>query len=122
MKTEFANNIINWVVLQEIAKRKTGRDGISQSFLHCHSEQFCDEYHLVSSLSFFHSLYLSFSYHVHDLISLQGSPRALKGEEAQTSLDEPFNKVMILLDNVIQVLHLSQFAISGETSSCFQFG
>jgi putative transposase len=54
------NRAENSVVLQEIAKRKTGRDGISQSFLHCHCKQFCNECHLISHFSFFHALYLSF--------------------------------------------------------------
>jgi hypothetical protein len=67
-------------------------------------------------------LHLPLPHQVHDFIPLQGSLRALKGEEAQIRLDEPFNKAMILLGSGIQVLHLSQFAISGETSSCFQFG
>jgi hypothetical protein len=67
-------------------------------------------------------LHLPLPHQVHDFILLQGSLRALKGEEAQIRLDEPFNKAMILLDNVISGTSLVAVRNEQETSRYFQFG
>jgi hypothetical protein len=68
-----------------------------------HSKQAGDESHLPKDISFVHSLHLSFPDHVHDLIALQGSPRRLEGKEAHPWLDQPFDKTMVLLDQVVEV-------------------
>ena len=41
--------------------------------------------------------------HVPDLLSVQGSPRTLQGKEAHPGLDQPFDKAVVLLDQIIQV-------------------
>jgi hypothetical protein len=55
------------VVLQEIAKEKTGRDGFSQTFLQYHSKQLGNQHNLTSHITFVYLLYLSFAYYVHHL-------------------------------------------------------
>src|SRR5450631_2325644 len=73
-----------------------------------HSKQFCNECHLVSYLSFFHALYLSFSYHVHDLKSLQGSPGCFEGKEAHPEFCQSLDEPMILLNEIVEVFYLPQ--------------
>jgi len=78
--------------------------------LNSHSKQTGDECYLLSVVSFFYPAYLTFPEHVHRFISLQGSPRSLERKEAHPELDEPFNEAMILLDEVIEIFTLPQFA------------
>ena len=101
-------------------KEKTGRDGISQSFLHCHPKQWCNECHLISHLSFFHALYLSFSYHVHDLISLSCSPSCLEREKAHPRFCQTFDEAMVLFNEIVEVFHLSQFTACGKMFFCLK--
>ena len=67
-------------------------------------KQASDERHLPHDVSFSHATSLPFPHHVHHLISLQGSPRPLKGKEAHPCFDEPFDETMILFDDVVQIL------------------
>ena len=59
------------------------KPGFSLS-LGSHSKQAGDERHLPHAVPFFDAAHLPFPHHVHDLISLQGSPRALHRKEAQS--------------------------------------
>ena len=91
------------VVLQKIReKRWKGKSRLLLS-LGGHSKQAGEECHLPQDVSFFHAMHLAFPDHVHDLISLQGSPRTLEGKEAHPRLDQPFDEAMILFNQVIQV-------------------
>jgi hypothetical protein len=69
--------------------------------LGCHSEQASDEGDLASDVSLAHPLHLSFPHHVHHFIALECSPRGFKRKEAHCWLDTPFDKAMILLDEII---------------------
>ena len=69
-----------------------------------HSKQASDERNLTHDVPFFDATHLPFPDHVHDLISLQSSPRALERKEAQPRFDASFDEAMILFDNVVQVL------------------
>ena len=48
-----------------------------------------------------HAVHLSLANHVHHFIALQRSPCRLEGKEAHPWLDQPFDKAMVLLDQVI---------------------
>ncbi len=85
-----------------------------------HSKQGSDESHLPKDISFVHSLHLSFPDHVHDLIALQGSPRRLEGKEAHPWLDQPFDKTMVLLDQVVEVFDLPQLHTFSKHPSGFE--
>ena len=85
-----------------------------------HSKQAGDERHLPSDIPFAHTSDLSLPDHVHDLISLQGSPCRFQGKEAHSRLDQPFEKAMVLFDQVIQVFDLSEFDLLGKDSSGFE--
>ncbi len=77
--------------------------------LGCHSKQASDERNLTHDVPFFDATHLPFPDHVHDLISLQSSPRALERKEAQPRFDASFDEAVILFDDVVQVLDLPQF-------------
>jgi hypothetical protein len=78
--------------------------------LDSHSKQTGDECHLLYGVSFFYAADLTLSEHVHRFISLHGSPRGLERKEAHPKLDEPFHEAMVLLDEVVEVFALPQFA------------
>src|SRR5262245_53198508 len=40
---------------------------------------------------------------MHDLVTLNGSPRAIKGSESLARIDSPFDRSMVLLQVVVQV-------------------
>ncbi len=61
-------------------------------------------------VSFFYTTYLTFPEHVHRFISLQRSPSGLERKEAHPQLDQPFDEAMILLDEVVEIFTLPQFA------------
>lgn len=73
-------------------------------------EQLGNQCDLASDISFVYPLYLSLSYHVHHLKSLEGSPGCLEGEKAHSWLCKTFDKAVILFGEVVEVLHLPQFA------------
>jgi hypothetical protein len=77
--------------------------------LGCHFKDAGDEGDLPQEVPFSHATYVPFPHHVHDLIALQGSPRALKGKEGQPWFDQPFDEPMILFDQVVSVFDLPQF-------------
>ena len=69
-----------------------------------------DEPHLTQDISFAHAMHLALSDHVHHFIAAQGSPRGLERKEAHPELDPPFHEAMILLDDIVEVFTLTQFA------------
>lgn len=73
-----------------------------------HSKQAGDECHLFPAVPFFYALYLAFPQPVHRFLSFQGSPCGLERKEAHPELDESFHAAMVLLDEVGEVLPLSQ--------------
>ncbi len=77
--------------------------------LGCHSKQAGDEGDLPLDVSFAHPSDLSLSNHVHDLVALQRSPCSLEGKEAHPWLDQPLDKTVVLLDQVVQVFDLPKF-------------
>ena len=85
-----------------------------------HSKQAGDEGDLPLDVSFAHPSDLPLANHVHDLISLKRSPCRFKGKEAHPWLDQPFDKAMVLLDEVIQVFDLPQLDRFGKHASGFQ--
>ena len=85
-----------------------------------HSKQAGDERHLPLDVSFAHPSDLSLANHVHDLIPLKRSPCRFHGKEAQPWLDQPFDKAVVLLNQVIQVFDLPQFDPLGKYSSGFK--
>jgi hypothetical protein len=73
-----------------------------------HSKQAGDERDLSSAVTLFHSFHLAFPNHVHHLVSLEGSPRGLKGEKAQSWHDQSLDEPVILLHQVVEILHLAE--------------
>jgi hypothetical protein len=68
-----------------------------------HSKQAGDEGDLLGAVSLSHAVHLPFPHHVHDLISLQGSPRRLEGKEAHPWFGQSFDKAVVLLHHVIEI-------------------
>jgi hypothetical protein len=62
-------------------------------------------------------LYLPFAQHVHDLVSLQGSPRGLERKKAHPRLGQAFDEPMVLFDQVVEIFHLPQFHVFRQDSS-----
>ena|ERR1700674_4639739 len=85
------------------------------------SKQAGHEHHLIRDISFAHTMHLTLSDHVHHFKTLQGAPRSLARKEAHPGLDQPFDEAMILLDEVIEVLPLPQFARAWHDPLRFQF-
>jgi hypothetical protein len=68
----------------------------------------------------FHATHLTFPEHVHRFISLQSSLRALHRKEAHCGLDQSFDKAMVLLDQVVEILDLPQFHTFSKRPSSFE--
>ncbi len=69
-----------------------------------HSKEAGDEGDLPGDVSFAHISDLSPANHVHDLIALQRSPYHLRGKETHPRLDQTFDKTVVLLHQIIEVL------------------
>lgn len=57
-------------VLQKLSRNKRSMEWPSYGLSGSHSKEPGDQYNLACYISFFHPVHLSFSHHVHDLISL----------------------------------------------------
>ena len=68
--------------------------------LGCRSKQASDRRGLPQNVSFFHSVHLALAKHVHHLVAGSRSPPRLEGKEAHPWLHKPFDKPMILLNQV----------------------
>jgi hypothetical protein len=64
-------------------------------------EEALHESYLSANVAFPDSFNLPFSHHMHRLISIDGPPRRLETEEAESGIDSPFDEPMVLLDYVI---------------------
>ena len=73
----------------------------SQACLDCHSKQPGDQRDLASHIPFCHPLQLPFPHHIHGLLPLECSPSCQIREKAHPWFRQPFNKAMILLDQII---------------------
>ncbi|SRR5712692_4423951 len=105
-------------------KSKRNVTGVKHPFLlslGCHSEQGGDERHLAENISFASSSHLSFPYHVHRLISLRGSPCRLERKKAHRGFGQTLDEAMILLNSVVEVLHLPQFTAFRDDPFGFEF-
>jgi hypothetical protein len=65
-------------------------------------------------------LALPFPHHVHDFVSLEGSPRGLEGKEAHPRLRQSLDEAMILFDQIVEVLALPQFHVVRQGASRFE--
>ena len=81
-----------------------------------HPEQLVDELNLSLKLRTVHPPCLSLSDHVHGLVSLDGSPRRVKFTKALLGLHASFDRSMILLQDVVQVLDRPVAATASQYS------
>src|SRR5215470_5710970 len=58
--------------------------------------------------------------YVHRLVSPDCSPRCVETEEAESSIDAPFDEPMVLLDEVVEIFTLSQLSAVGQGSFFLQ--
>jgi len=83
------------------------------------SKQTGDEHHMIRNNSFAYDMQLTLFDHVHHFKALQGLPRGLERKKAHPELDQMFHEAMILLDDIVEVFTLTQFAKAGMISSTF---
>ncbi len=70
------------------------------------SKEAGDEGDLSGDVSLAHPSDLFFAKHVHHLVSRPRSPCGLKRKEAEPRFDQPLEKAMVLLDQVVEVFDL----------------
>src|ERR1700682_3527656 len=70
-------------------------------------EELVDELNLTPNISSTHPPNLPLPHHVHRLITLNRSLRRLEFSEPLLGIDAPFDRAMILLQDIVQVLHRS---------------
>jgi hypothetical protein len=73
-------------------------------FLLCKPEQFFDEPDLTPNIIAAQPPNLPLPHHVHRLIALNGSPGRMKFPETLLGVDPAFDRAMVLLKDVVQVL------------------
>lgn len=71
-----------------------------------HCEQLGNQCNLAPHICFVSPLYLSFSYHVHDFIALQGSLCGFKRKETHPRFGSSFDETVILFDQIVEVFDL----------------
>ncbi len=97
-----------------------GTKFLFSSSLGRYSKQAGGKGNLPHDVPFCYAAHLPFPHHIHDLVALQGSPRALEGKEAHPWFDQPLEKAMVLLDQVVEVFDLPEFYGFGEYSGGFE--
>jgi hypothetical protein len=107
------------IVVQKYEEPQIGREGLPSSFLGSHSKELGHQGRLPSHIPFVHSLHLVLASHVHHLIPSEGSPSGQEGKESHAQFCQALDEAMILFNQVIQVLNLSQLDHLGKNSSCF---
>ncbi len=110
------------VVLQKLAEEHNGQGSPFLLGLGRHSKEAGDEGDLPGDVSLIQPLHLSLPDHVHDLVPLERPPCRFQGKEAHPRLDQPFDKTMVLLDEVVEVFDLPQFDPLGKESRGFELG
>jgi hypothetical protein len=80
-----------------------------------------DEADLFSDVALCQPSNLSFADHVHCFIALDRSLRARERAEAEARLDPPFDRTVILLDNVVEVRDDATATSLAECMSPLQF-
>src|SRR5229473_6778431 len=79
------------------------------------SKRLVDELNLTPNISSAHPPNLSLPQHVHRLITLNGSLRRLEFSESLLGVHSAFDRSVVLLENVVQVLHRS---VSTTAAKC----
>src|SRR5690349_21498719 len=85
-------------------------------------EQLVDELILLANIMVAHPPRLPFSEHVHRLIAFDRPPRCPELAKVLLSLDASFDRAMILLQEVVQILDRSMAAAATQDSFCFRSG
>ena len=91
------------------------------SFLRGKLKQIFNEFDLIFNISFFNLFTLSLLNHVHGLIPPERPPSRVKGLKAKAGFNPPLDKPMILFNNIVQVLDLSDFTSFRKESFLFEF-
>ena len=91
------------------------------SFLRGKLKQIFDEFDLIFNISFFNPFNLSLSNHVYLLIPPERPPSRVKGLKAEAGFNPPLNKPMILFNDIVQVLDLSDLKSFRKESFLFEF-
>jgi hypothetical protein len=87
--------------------------------LPAHAPQLVDELILLTNISAADPPRLSLVDHVHRFVSLDRSPGGVELAKALVSLHSAFDRSMVLLQDVVQVLHRSMAAAVAQGSSLF---
>ena len=90
--------------LSKSGQRTTGRVDRASSDAATHLEQLIDELNLLPNIRTVHPPYLPLPDHVHCLVSLDRSPRHVESTNTLLGLHSSFDRSMILLQDVVQVL------------------
>ena len=80
---------------------------MERSNLQSNTEDFVKESDLSYHISFFDTLYLSFTDHIHCLNTSDGAASAIEGLKSQPWLSESLDEATILLNDIVQILNLS---------------
>src|ERR1700692_4909882 len=77
-------------------------------------EELVDELNLTPNIRSAHPPNLPLPHHVHRLITLNGSLRRLEFSEPLLGVHTPFDRAVILLEDIVQVLHGSMPATAAK--------
>ena len=97
-------------------RQKSAGSGRPCSVSCSHFEQLVDELNLLPNIRTAHPLHLPLPDHVHGLVSLDRSPRREEFTKALLGLHASFDRSMILLQDVVQVLDRSVAATASQDS------
>ena len=117
---DLAHSAIDMDVLQlsKSGKRAIGRVGRAPSHA-AHLEQVVDELNLSPHIRTAHPPRLPLPDHVHGLVALDRSPRRLKLTKSLLGFHASFDRSMILLQDVVQVLDWPVAATASQESFLF---
>ena len=88
--------------------------------LRLHPKQAGDEGELILDVSLPHPVYLPLANRVHHFVALERSPCRFKRKVAHPRLDQPLDKTVVLLHQIVEVFDLPQFDRLGKDSSGFE--
>src|SRR5580700_3749817 len=102
-------------VLQVSERNKSSPSRLSfPRILGGHLEEFVNEPHLTPDVTPAQPPYLALPNYVHRLIALNRSARSLEFTEPLLGLHSPFDRAMVLLDDVVQILDGSAAAAAAQ--------